>query len=409
MDIKTILAPVAIVIAINWQVCAQTYDTNGVAVQTFAGSEFYGYLDGVGQLTMFNWPRELVADSTGNLFVWDSENRRIRKISPNGTVTTFVGGGTQPTGVGTNVSLSGITGMAIDRNDTIWLISDNFGIFLYTITSNATITRTDLAPAYARGICVDSAGNIYLSDWIGNRVYRYTNGDLSVFAGSGNAGYADGNGLFSAFTSPSVLAADGANNIYVWDSGNYLIRRIDQSQNVSTFSGKRGNSSSKDGVGTNAAFNTILQMCFDNAGNLILAGGTCIRKISATTNVTTLAGSFSQWGYVNGPGNLARFNGAHGVAVVGGTVCVADAGNQRIRSITNNAIPQPVLPSDLQINTYPGLKISGIVGRTYRIESSPDTTNWTTRATLVLNATPYLWIDQNPVNGTKFYRALLLP
>ncbi len=123
-------------------------------------------------------------------------------------------------------------------------------------------------------------------------------------------------------------------------------------------------------------------------------------------------GSFTQSGYANGPGNLARFNSSGyggGVCISGGTIYVADAGNQRIRSITNNPTAQPVLPANLHLNTYPGLQIVGTVGRTYQIQSSPNMTNWTTRATLLLTSSPYLWIDQNPVTGNKFYRAMLLP
>src|SRR6266487_2643572 len=103
MKLKIILARVATAVTLDWQAKAQTYDTNGVVVQTFAGSGFSGYLDGVGQLTMFNNPNAIVADSHGNLFVWDHGNNLVRKIAPDATVTTFAGGGLQDTGIGTNV------------------------------------------------------------------------------------------------------------------------------------------------------------------------------------------------------------------------------------------------------------------------------------------------------------------
>src|SRR5258708_18756363 len=85
---------------------AQNYDTNNVVVQTFAGSGFYGYFDGKGTQTMFNNPSAVVADSSGNLFVADTGNGRIRKITPDGTVTTLAGGGSLATGYGTNVYLA---------------------------------------------------------------------------------------------------------------------------------------------------------------------------------------------------------------------------------------------------------------------------------------------------------------
>lgn len=419
MKSKTLIALAAIAAAFSWQAMAQTYDTNGVMVQTFAGSGFSGYVDGVGQLTMFNNPNAIVADSRSNLFVWDGGNSRIRKIAPDGTVSTFAGGGAQTTGVGTNVSLPGSLSfgcMTIDRSDTIWAITFPSSIYLYKITPNATITRTSLSLSFPQGICADSSGNLYISDNTDNKIYRYaTNGILTPFVGSGNPGYADGNGIFTAFSFPKAIAADAADNIYVWDSGNYLIRRIDQGQNVTTLAGKYQNHLPiTDGIGTNASLYAVSGMCFDDFGSLIftdsaLATGSSVRKIAVTTNVTTLAGSFTQNSYTNGAGNLARFNGASGVCVAGGTIYVADSSNQRIRSIANNPTAQPVLPANLQLSTYAGLQIIGTVGRTYQVQSSPDTTNWTTRATLLLTSSPYLWIDQNPVGGSKFYRALLLP
>jgi hypothetical protein len=150
-------------------------------------------------------------------------------------------------------------------------------------------------------------------------------------------------------------------------------------------------------------------MRFDSAGNLLLACGKSIRRISPSTSVTTIAGSFSQSGYTNGPGNLARFTGAYGICAYQGVLYVADSGNYRIRSITFNPVEQPVAAASLGIETHPVLNISGIVGRTYRIESSHDAASWVPEITLLLTRTPYLWLDENAVSGNKFYRAFLLP
>src|SRR5579859_8167610 len=91
---------------ISLQADGQTYDTNDIGVQTFAGSGFYGYYDGIGQQTMFNSPSAIVGDSISNLFVLDFGNARIRRVGPDASVTTFAGnGGTWPAppGCGTNV------------------------------------------------------------------------------------------------------------------------------------------------------------------------------------------------------------------------------------------------------------------------------------------------------------------
>ena len=413
MKLRIPIPLLALEIVFVWCASAQSYDTNGAVVQTFAGSGFSGYVDGVGLQTMFSDPRKVVANSAGNLFVLDFGNSRIRKITPGGTVSTFAGGGAGSLpGYGTNVSL-GLTyysAMAIDHSDALWIPTSSG---MLRIRSDAYVTKTNLGGlSFTSGVCVDSGNNIYYSG--GNQIYRWgSNGVAEVFAGSGNLGAVDGNGIFTSFSNPGALAADAADNIYVWDTGNFLIRKISQNRDVATIAGHNtgGGPTDVDGVGTNAAFGFISAMCVDNSGNLILGcgdPGSSIRKMTATTNVTTIAGSFTQAGYTNGTGSASRFR-ATGVCVSQGMIFVADYGNQRIRNITFNPSTQPVLPANLQLNTYSGLQIIGTVGRTYQIESSPDMGTWTTCATLLLNSSPYLWIDQNPVNGTKFYRALLLP
>ncbi|MCW5555603.1 MAG: hypothetical protein KIS67_26010 [Verrucomicrobiae bacterium] len=227
---------------------AQSYDTNNVVVQTFAGSGFSGYVDGFGQQTMFNNPLAIVSDSSSNLFVLDVNNFCIRKITPNGTVSTFAGrGAAQPPGYGTNVSL-GVTyntSMAIDHSDALWLLVQDGANYLYLvrIRSDAYVTKTNigwLGDNGPNGICVDSQNNIYYAT-PANKIQRYrTEGVTEVFAGSGNSGSADGNGLFSSFNRPTALAVDAADNIYVWDSGNSLIRRINQSRDVVTIAGRLG-------------------------------------------------------------------------------------------------------------------------------------------------------------------------
>jgi hypothetical protein len=197
----------------------------------------------------------------------------------------------------------------------------------------------------------------------------------------------------------------------VWDGGNYTVRKIDPSQNVTTVAGKTSYYYTiTDGVGTNATFNVVNSMFSDKAGNIYFVCGSCVRKMDAQTNVVTLAGNFNTYdqNYANGPGNVARFNNASGGCLSQDMIFVADTGNNRIRNITSNPQPKVTPPANLQLNNYPGLQITGTVGRTYQIQTSPDLSTWTTTATMLLNSSPYLWIDQNPVSENKYYRAVIL-
>jgi len=420
MKIKTVAVSIAwALILLAGRAQAQIYDTNNVMVSTFAGYGIPAYVDGQGLLTAFNNPLQIVSDTASNLYVWDNGNQRIRKITPDRTVSTFAGGGSYLDGYGTNVSLAWgqVSAMAIDHANQLWVVMANsyYGgvVYLLTISTNGytSIVNGGLTNlSSSSGICFDSANNLYYSG--GNRIYRYNPGTgiAEPFAGSGISGYFDGQGiLLTAFSNPTTLACDQADNIYVWDSGNGRIRRIDQLQNVTTLAGNGYNYSLVDGVGTNATFNVINSMFFDHAGYLYMVCGSCVRKMDAQTNVTTLAGSFYSSGYMDGPGNIALFSSATGGCFSPGMVFVADSGNNRIRNITFNEQTQSVAPANLQLNTYPGVQITGSIGRTYQIQSSPDMNTWNTVATVLLNSSPYLWIDQNPVAGNKFYRAVMLP
>ena len=152
-------------------------------------------------------------------------------------------------------------------------------------------------------------------------------------------------------------------------------------------------------------------MAVDDGGNLLFLAGNAIAKLTVKTNVIYYAGTpnFSSGTYTNGTGSLARFNNPSSACFSQGSIFVSDTGNQRIRQITFNPQTNIVTGANLGIGIYAGITFTGTVGRTYQIQSSPNMTTWTTQATLLLTASPYLWIDQNPVAGNKFYRAILLP
>ena len=135
MKITGVVSIAAILVLSRWPAGAQIYDTNNDVVQIFAGSGTAGNLNGQGTLAMFNNPSQVVADTSSNLFVFDYNNFLVRKIAPDGTVSTFVGGGSSSLpGYGTSISLGVVNdsrwaygSMAIDHQNTIWISCLYFG------------------------------------------------------------------------------------------------------------------------------------------------------------------------------------------------------------------------------------------------------------------------------------------
>ncbi len=196
----------------------------------------------------------------------------------------------------------------------------------------------------------------------------------------------------------------------MWDSGNHLIRRINQNRDVTTITGRTNDFSDADGFGANATFATVNAMCSDASGTIYLACGSSVRKLTADTNVVTVAGSFSQRDYADGPGSVARFRELTGLCPSGGILFASDASDHRIRAIAFDPEPQPVDGGSLIAEHYFGVRINGVVGRTYRIESSADMISWRVEDTVLLTSSPFRWLDPIAVGGPKkYYRAFLLP
>jgi len=263
-------------------------------VTTLAGDGTLGSVDNAtGTLATFGAPRGVAVDGAGNVYVADTSNNRIRKITAAGVVTTLAG------------------------------------------STIGSVDGTGIAARFAApyGVAVDGAGNVYVADTFNNRIRKITPaGVVTTIAGS-TAGSVDGTGTAARFNFPLGVAVDGAGNVYVADAANHRIRKIDPAGVVTTLAG--AGSGSADGTGTSALFNNPSGVAVDGAGNVYVADNlnNRIRKITSTGAVTTLAGSTV--GLVDGTGTAARFDGPRGVAVDGaGNVYVADSDNHRIRKIT---------------------------------------------------------------------------
>jgi len=276
--------------------------SNPLVVTTLAGSAGNrGSTDGTGTAVRFTDPADVTVDSAGNVYVSDTGNNTIRKITPAGVVSTLAG-------------LAGTTG---------------------STDGTASAARFN-APT---GITVDNAGNVYVADTDNETLRKITPaGAVSTVAGqAGQSGSADGTGTAAQFASPSDVNVDSAGNLYVADAGNDTIRKITPAGGVTTVAGLAGVSGSADGTGTAARFNVPEGVTVDSSGNLYVADAAnhTIRKITPAGAVTTLAGLAGTSGGADGPGSMARFQFPADLIVdTAGNLFVADTDNHAIRKVT---------------------------------------------------------------------------
>jgi sugar lactone lactonase YvrE len=246
----------------------------------------------------------VAVDTAANVYVADTFNHTIRKITSTGMVTTLAGT------AGQGGSADG-TGSAARLNNPC-------------------------------GVAVDSATNVYVAD-VGNHTIRKVTaaGAVTTLAGqAGVSGSADGTGSAARFFQPSGVAVDPVGNVYVADSENYTIRKITPAGVVTTLAGRAGPPACRDGTGSAARLGFPRGVAVDSTGNVYVAsegGYSMIRTITSAGVVTTLAGRAAQVGIdsgigsADGTGSAARFNGPYGVAVdSAGNIYVADCGNRRI-------------------------------------------------------------------------------
>lgn len=281
--------------------------TAGATVTTVAGKCHplaRDYADGLRDEARFHKPCGLGLDAQGNLLVADCFNHCIRRVSPEGMVTT-------------------VAGVCGDKAD-----------YLDGPASQARF----FWPTHA---IADTTGNIYVADSWNNRIRVITpDGMVSTFAG-GDVGYRDGPGHLARFGRPNGLVLDGEGNILVADLDNNCIRKIDPDGIVTTLAGSEERAYA-DGPTLQARFGAPNSLAFDSAGNLYVAeafyghnlpGWPRVRKIAPDGTVTTVAGN-GQRGYADGPASQARFDFPGGPSVNrDGNIYLADDFNHCIRVI----------------------------------------------------------------------------
>ena len=351
-------------------------------------------------------PSGVAADGAGNVYIADSDNHRIRKVDATGTITTFAGSGAtgfvgggfsgdggpavqaqldSPSGVAAdgagNVYIADVGNHRIRKVDATGMITTFAGTgtgYLVGWTGGDGGPAVQAELSYPRGVAADGAGNVYIAASSNDRILKVDSSGaittfaqcllflfkvskvnftkvITTFAGGGEKGFSgfsgDGGPAVQAqLDGPYSVAADGAGNVYIADTGNDRIRKVDATGTITTFAGSGatgfvvGRFSGDGGPAVQAQLGYAARgVATDGAGNVYIAdsGNHRIRKVDATGTITTFAGSGAT-GFVGGgfsgdggPAVQAQLGyAACGVATDGaGNVYIADSGNHRIRKV----------------------------------------------------------------------------
>jgi uncharacterized protein YjiK len=331
--------------------------TTPLIVSTLAGQPLSsGSSDGTGSAARFYSLTSAAADNAGNLYVADTDNHTIRKVAVStGAVSMLAGlagSSGSADGMGTAARFNSPSGVAVDGAGNVY-VADTLNHTLRKITSLGVVTTLAGSPGIVgsvdgtgsdarfqgpQGLAIDNGGNLYVADTNNHTVRKVvpSTGVVTTVAGwAGNSGSADGEGGLARFDFPSGVAVDGAGKLFVADTENHTIRQILPSGLVSTVSGLAGASGGADGTGSTARFDSPSDVAVDLSGNLYVADtdNHAIRKVVPSTGtVTTLAGLAGTEGSTDGLGSAVRFFSPSGIAADNsGNLYVADTNNDTVR------------------------------------------------------------------------------
>jgi NHL repeat len=245
-------------------------------VITFAGNGNQGFVNGTGTAAEFGSPIALAVDNLGNVYVVDGLNYCIRKITYNGIVSTLAGNGTSGyvDAQGTKAEFEAPNGIAVDINGNVYVSEGNSNPNhrIRKITPDGTVTTfagkgisgytngvSSVAEFYGPGpMALDASSNLYVGDVINERIRKITGSGVlslvSTFAGNGNQGHVNGPASSAEFDIPEGLAFDPSGNLYIADELNFCIRKITPSGTVSDFAGSKNNAGFSNGTGNKAQF-----------------------------------------------------------------------------------------------------------------------------------------------------------
>ena len=331
---------------------------NGNVLSVFAGQSSIsgGYADGTGTAAQFNRPEGVSKDALGNFYIADSYNNAIRKVSSSGVVTTLAGGGMgSADGTGNYASFYFPRGVAVDTSTGNIYVADTYNHEIRKITPDGVVTTfagsttfgfADGTGTAARfnnptGLAVDASGNIYVADQDNNCIRKITPaGVVTTFAGSTTSGSADGTGTAAQFNNPSDVTIDASGTLYVADKGNNRIRKITPAGVVTTLAGSTQGFA--DGTGTTARFYSPTGIAVDDSGNIYVAdyNNNRIRKITSSGVVSTVV----QCNYPTGvaidvQGNIYVTDGHNQIDKIAGTTILSGnaSGHAGTYSVVLNA------------------------------------------------------------------------
>jgi RHS repeat-associated protein len=355
-----------IYIADTWNNCVRKVTVSTGVITTIAGDDAGGYAGDGGAATTarLEQPQGVALDSSGNVYIADTGNNRIRKVTVlTGDIATIAGNGTAgysgDGGAAISAELNFPSGVAVDSSGNVYIadaynqrvrkltvstakistIAGN-GIPGYTGNSGPAISAELSNPS---GVAVDSSGNIYIADSGNNSVRKVTasSGDIAAFAGNGTYGYSGDNGpaVNAQLALPYGVFVDSSGNVYIADSNNSVIRKVTAlTLAITTVAGNGSPGYLGDGAqAMSAALYDPAGVVVDASGNIYIADDfNCrVRKVTASTGIiNTVAGSTS-YGGDGGPATSALFYYPGGMRVdASGNLYIADTINDAIRKVT---------------------------------------------------------------------------